>query len=58
MIWTATDVNEYMKKVASPDDDRHGYDDRVLFSEAMEIAEYEGADGVLLYNALKAMEKQ
>ena len=57
MIWTATDVDEYIKKVAPPGDVSTGYDDRVLFTEALEIAEYEGADGLLLLNALKAMEK-
>lgn len=56
MIWTAIDVAEFIKRVLPPGETLHGYDDRILFSEAKEIAEYEGDDGALLMDALLEME--
>lgn len=55
MIWTDQDVLEFLKRVAPPDEELQGFDDRLLYMDAIAFAESLGDDGSKLLEALVAL---
>lgn len=52
--WGKEDVKDFMETVAPPGEVLEGFDDRILFDDAVELARDLGDDGLILLAALKA----
>ena len=55
LAWGREDVAEFVKMVAQPGEILDGFDDRILYNDAIELARNLGDDGVILLKALEDM---
>ena len=52
LAWGKEHVAKFIKQVAPPGEELRGFDDRILFDDAVKLAEVLGKDGMLLHDAL------